>query len=88
MLIFLYFLKWINLEGVLKMNSIKYEGNVVCPHCGYNNILKIPSDMWLTWTTCQGCSKAIWGHDNPHGWNWVFCTFGDVPWINEQKKGI
>lgn len=68
------------------MTELKQESNVTCPHCGHINRLKIPKDQWLTWTNCQGCNKAIWGHENPHGWDWIFCTYGDVPWLHIQEK--
>ena len=67
---------------------MKYISNVKCPQCGHINTLKIPDNMWLMWINCQGCNEPIWGHENPHGWNWVFCSYGDVPWrkIQEQEE--
>lgn len=65
---------------------MKYTSNVKCPHCGHINETKIPEKMWLIWIKCQGCDKVIWGHENPHGWNWVFCTYGNVPWLKIQEE--
>ena len=65
---------------------MKNIGNIKCPHCGHINETEIPKDMWLMWIKCQGCDKVIWGRENPHGWNWVFCAYGDVPWLKVQEE--
>ena len=66
--------------------TLKYYSNVDCPECGYKNTVKIPESMWLNWIECKNCNNKIIGKKNHHGWNWVFCTYGDVPWLSIQEQ--
>ena len=66
---------------------MKFESNIICPHCNnINESVKIPETMWLMRYECQSCHKTIVGRENPHGWTWVFCSYGDVPWLHVQEQ--
>ena len=64
------------------MINISY---VSCPNCGYINKVNIPENNWLLSLKCDFCGEMIIGGPNPHGWTWVLCAHGDVPWLQRQK---
>ena len=57
-----------------------------CPFCGHVNNVKIPETIWLSWIECENCKQKVMGKENHHGWTWVFCTYGDVPWLHIQEQ--
>ncbi len=63
-----------------------YNSTVFCPFCGQSNIVEIPENKWLLSLECQSCNETIKGKENPHGWNWVLCAYGDIPWVQIQEK--
>ena len=66
--------------------KMKYTSNITCPSCEHINEVKIPEKMWTIRLECPSCKKIITGHENPHGWNWVLCTYGDTPWLLIQQQ--
>ena len=60
--------------------------NVKCPLCGHVNVVQIKETQWPHSFHCEKCHNTFLGHQNPHGWPWIFCTYGDVPWFNVQRK--
>ena len=65
-----------------------YECIVQCPFCSYSNKVVIKNNKWLLNIECQGCNKIIIGKENPHDWNWVFCAYGSVPWLQIQEREL
>ena len=65
---------------------MKYNCNVNCPFCGHSNSIEIPKNQWLMSLVCQVCKEMIIGKENPHGWNWVLCAYGDTPWVQIQAR--
>ena len=59
---------------------------MTCPSCSHVNNVKIPETMWLSWIECEKCKNKILGGENHHGWSWVFCSHGDVPWVHIQEQ--
>ena len=59
---------------------------VKCPFCGHSNTVEIKENQWLMSLECQSCKEIITGKENPHGWNWVLCAYGSVPWLQIQER--
>ena len=77
----------VNIIYILMHDSImKSISNVKCPLCGFINVVQIFETQWPQSYECNGCKEFFAGHQNPHGWPWILCTYGDVPWFGIQQK--
>ena len=63
-----------------------YKCVVKCPFCEHSNKVEIKINKWLMSLECQSCKETITGKENPHGWNWVLCAYGNVPWLQIQER--
>lgn len=55
---------------------MKLYSTITCPHCGYRERQRMPTDACLYFHDCLGCGRQLRPR---HGDCCVFCSYGDVP---------
>jgi hypothetical protein len=58
------------------------ESTITCPHCGYSELLPMPTDYCEFFYDCNGCHEILKAKE---GRCCVFCSYGDVPCPSVQE---
>jgi hypothetical protein len=57
---------------------------ITCPSCGYQSAETMPSDACRFFYECKGCGELL---GPKAGDCCVFCSYGDVPWLDRRREG-
>ena len=71
---------------VTKMDNVIRDSKLICPRCGYSEVLEMPTDACLWFHECSGCHVLL---KPTKGDCCVFCSYGSIPCppIQLQKMG-
>ncbi|WP_044870493.1 GDCCVxC domain-containing (seleno)protein [Pseudomonas sp. LFM046] len=67
------------------MAGITLDSDLRCPHCGFVQRLRMPTDFCLFFHGCSECKRVMWAKP---GDCCVFCSYGSVPCPPRQHQAV